>query len=235
MLSSFFDQFIIIPLLSGWWNNSYLMVMVVVLMAYLLFFQVFLIPRRWQVLLEGLYQHWWETLQTGLGAHAGIYFPFIFALFFLIGLLNLMGLFPYVFTVATHIAITFGFSFSILMAVTILSLRKFGWDFFSLWMPAGAPLALAPLLVLIETASYFSRAISLGIRLAANLSAGHLLFAILASFGFQMVLAGWWGLSLIPIGIMIFITLLELAVALIQAYVFCLLTSIYLADTVALH
>lgn len=126
MLNSFFDQFIIIPLLSGWWNNSYLMVLVVIGVVYLLFFQVFLVPRRWQVILEGLYQHWWETLQTGLGSQAGVYFPFIFSLFFLVGLLNLMGLFPYVFTVATHIAITFGFSFSILMAVTILSLRKFG-------------------------------------------------------------------------------------------------------------
>lgn len=211
------------------------MVIIALTLVYLFFFQIHLVPRRWQVLVEGLYQHWWETLQTGLGVQAGAYFPFLFALFFLVGLLNLMGLFPYVFTVATHIAITFGFSFSILMAVTILSLRKFGWDFFSLWMPAGAPLALAPLLVLIETASYFSRAISLGIRLAANLSAGHLLFAILASFGFQMMAAGWWGLSLVPVTIMIFITLLELAVALIQAYVFCLLTSIYLADTVALH
>ena len=93
-------------------------------------------------------------------------------------------------------------------------------------MPSGAPLVLAPLLVLIETVSYFSRAISLGVRLAANLSAGHLLFAILASFGVIFKSA---------IVIMVFITLLEIAVAIIQAYVFCLLTTIYLADTLVLH
>nr|AET13235.1 ATP synthase F0 subunit 6 [Craterolophus convolvulus] len=235
MLGSFFDQFIIIPLIYGWLSNSLIMVLLVPTLGYIFFHQVHLVPRRWQVVVEGLYLHWWDNLKISLGPQAGVYFPFLFCLFFLVGTLNLLGLFPYVFTVMTHIAITFGFSISILVAVTILGLYKFKWDFLSLFMPGGAPLALAPLLVLIETASYLSRAISLGIRLAANLSAGHLLFAILASFGFQMAAAGWWGLSLIPISIMIFITLLELAVAMIQAYVFCLLTSIYLADTVALH
>jgi F-type H+-transporting ATPase subunit a len=102
-------------------------------------------------------------------------------------------------------------------------------------MPSGAPLLLAPLLVLIETVSYVARAISLGVRLAANLSAGHLLFAILASFGFQMVVNQMYLLSLFPVLIMVFITMLEMAVALIQAYVFCLLTTIYLGDTLALH
>lgn len=101
-------------------------------------------------------------------------------------------------------------------------------------MPSGAPLGLAPLLVLIETTSYVSRAISLGVRLAANLSAGHLLFAILAGFGFNMLIAS--GLAgVLPLLIMVFITLLEVAVAVIQAYVFCLLTTIYLADTIVLH
>lgn len=101
-------------------------------------------------------------------------------------------------------------------------------------MPDGAPLGLAPLLVLIETVSYISRAISLGVRLAANLSAGHLLFAILAGFSFSMLTAGGL-ISLFPLLIMVFITLLEMAVAVIQAYVFCLLTTIYLADTIVLH
>nr|AER54586.1 ATP synthase F0 subunit 6 [Lucernaria janetae] len=235
MLTSFFDQFIIVPLMYGWWNNAWLMLLIAPLLMYLFFDRIYMVPRRWQVLVEGLYGHWMETLKTNLGVQAGTYFPFLFSLFFMVAILNVLGLFPYVFTVMTHIAITFGFSFSILIAVTVLSIQRFGKDFLSLFMPGGAPLALAPLLVIIETASYLSRAISLGIRLAANLSAGHLLFAILASFGFQMMAAGWWGLSLIPISIMVFITLLELAVAMIQAYVFCLLTSIYLADTVALH
>ena len=101
-------------------------------------------------------------------------------------------------------------------------------------MPGGAPLGLAPLLVLIETVSYMSRAISLGVRLAANLSAGHLLFAILAGFGFNLLMVNGF-VGVFPLLIMVFITLLEVAVAVIQAYVFCLLTTIYLADTIVLH
>ena len=98
----------------------------------------------------------------------------------------------------------------------------------SLFVPGGAPLVLAPFLVLIETISYLSRTISLGVRLAANLSAGHLLFAILSCFTFDMLTNGLALLSVFPMLIMIFITLLEMAVAVIQAYVFCLLTTIYL-------
>lgn len=148
-----------------------------------------------------------------------------FSLFFLV-FLNIFGLCPYVFTPTTHIIVTLGFSFSIIIGITLSGLLRFKKDFFSILMPSGAPLILAPLLVLIETVSYFSRAISLGVRLAANLSAGHLLFAILAGFGVIFKSA---------IVIMVFITLLEIAVAIIQAYVFCLLTTIYLADTLVLH
>ena len=139
------------------------------------------------------------------------------------------------FTVGTHIVVTFGLSLSILMVVTILGIKNFKADLFSMLMPQGAPMALALLLVLIETASYLSRALSLGIRLAANLSAGHLLFAILASFAYQMMTGDLLLLSMFPIAIMIFITILEIAVAMIQAYVFCLLTTIYLGDTINLH
>ena len=163
------------------------------------------------------------------------YFPFIISTFFLIAFLNLFGLFPYVFTVGTHIVITFGISLSILIAVTILGIKNFKLNFFSMLMPQGAPMALGPLLVLIETASYLSRALSLGIRLAANLSAGHLLFIILASFSYKMLESNLIMLSLFPILIMIFITVLEIAVALIQAYVFCLLITIYLEDTLKSH
>lgn len=102
-------------------------------------------------------------------------------------------------------------------------------------MPGGAPLVLAPFLVIIETISYVARAISLGVRLAANIIAGHLLFAIISGFTFNIMSNGLVVLSFFPMLIMIFITLLEMAVAVIQAYVFCLLTAIYLGETVALH
>ncbi len=194
-----------------------------------------LIPTRYQILIEILYDHWVNLIKDSLGIKGLKYFPLIFSMFMLIMVLNVLGLFPYVFTVGTHIIVTFGISLSVLMAVTILGIKNFKLDFFSMLMPQGAPMSLAPLLVLIETASYLSRALSLGIRLAANLSAGHLLFAILASFSYKMLINNMVFLSLFPLAIMIFITVLEIAVAMIQAYVFCLLTVIYLEDTLKSH
>lgn len=185
--------------------------------------------------MEILYNHWVTLIKDSLGNKGLKYFPFVFSMFVLVAFLNLLGLFPYVFTVGTHIIITFGISLSILIAVTILGVKNFRLNFFSMLMPQGAPMVLGPLLVLIETASYLSRALSLGIRLAANLSAGHLLFIILASFSYRMLESNLIVLSLFPILIMIFITVLEIAVALIQAYVFCLLITIYLEDTLKLH
>lgn len=235
MIASYFDQFTIINVFMGFLTNSSIMLLFSLLFIYLFFNGKWLIPSRWQIVMELIYVHWSDLIKDSLGTKGLKFFPFIIGLFSLFVWLNVLGLFPYVFTVGTHIAITFGISFSVLMVVTILGLKNFKADFFSLLMPQGAPILLAPLLVLIETASYLSRAISLGVRLAANLSAGHLLFAILASFGFQMIVNNYFLLSLFPIAIMVFITILEIAVAIIQAYVFCLLTSIYLEDTLKAH
>nr|WGM81678.1 ATP synthase F0 subunit 6 [Mastigias papua] len=233
-MASYFDQFSIVSIVPGITNSSF-MLLVAIFSGVLLFKSNTLVPNRWQVFVEVLYDHWVNLIKDSLGLKGLKYFPFIFSLFLLLTLLNLLGLFPYVFTVGTHIIITFGISLSILIAVTILGVKNFKFDFFSMLMPQGAPMGLAPLLVLIETASYLSRAISLGVRLAANLSAGHLLFAILASFSYKMLINGMLFLSLFPIGIMVFITVLEIAVAMIQAYVFCLLTTIYLEDTLKSH
>lgn len=176
-----------------------------------------------------------SVVHDNLGKTGEKYFPFVLCLFIFIVMLNVMGLFPYVFTPTVHIVVTFGLSFSILMGVTLLGFITFKFNFLSILMPGGAPLGLAPFLILIETLSYMSRAISLGVRLAANLTAGHLLFAIISGFAFNMLSNGLIVLSIFPLLVMIFITLLEMAVAIIQAYVFCLLTAIYLGDTVALH
>uniref|UniRef100_A0A7T1W6L4 ATP synthase subunit a n=1 Tax=Paraconotrochus antarcticus TaxID=2666516 RepID=A0A7T1W6L4_9CNID len=192
------------------------------------------IPLRWQSILEIICGHFYSMTIENLGKKGLQNYPFILSLFFFIFFLNSFGLFPYVFTPTAHIVITFGLSFSIILGVTLAGFWRFKKEFFSLFMPAGAPLGLAFLLVLIETVSYFSRAISLGVRLAANLSAGHLLFVILAGFAFSALISGGLiGAGLL--GIMALITLLEIAVAIIQAYVFCLLTVIYLGDVVALH
>nr|YP_010585879.1 ATP synthase F0 subunit 6 [Plerogyra sinuosa]UZY20662.1 ATP synthase 6 [Plerogyra sinuosa] len=224
MSGSYFEQFNVVRLFGL--TNSAIMMIFVIFVGLLFLKGVDLIPKRWQSFFELVYFHFYYVAKENLGVKGLKFFPFIFSLFFFLVFLKVFGLCPYVFTPTTHIIVTLGFSFSIIIGVTFAGLWRFKKDFFSILMPSGAPLVLAPLLVLIETVSYFSRAISLGVRLAANLSAGHLLFAILASFGVVFKLA---------ILIMIFITLLEIAVAIIQAYVFCLLTTIYLADTLVLH
>nr|WAJ54440.1 ATP synthase subunit 6 [Lillipathes sp. USNM 1457355] len=232
MSGGYFDQFKIVVLFAL--TNSSMMMMITVAVGLLLFKGVRLVPNRWQSIIEYIYDHFHGVVKDNLGPEGLKYFPFIISLFLFIVFLNVLGLFPYVFTPTVHIVVTLGLSFSIVIGVTLAGIWKFKGDFLSILMPDGAPLGLAPLLVLIETVSYISRAISLGVRLAANLSAGHLLFAILAGFSFSMLTAGGL-ISLFPLVIMVFITLLEMAVAIIQAYVFCLLTTIYLADTIVLH
>nr|YP_004940480.1 ATP synthase F0 subunit 6 [Cubaia aphrodite]AER54530.1 ATP synthase F0 subunit 6 [Cubaia aphrodite] len=234
-MASYFDQFNIIGILSSYFTNSSLVMISTIIASWILFSRQQLIPGRWQTILEIIYDHFVGVVRDSLGPSGYKFLPFIFSLFLFLAWLNVLGLFPYIFTPTVHIIVTFGLSLTIVISVTIMGILKFRSNYLSMLMPSGAPLVLAPLLVLIETVSYVARAISLGVRLAANLSAGHLLFAILASFGFQMLMSDLYWLSFFPILIMIFITLLEMAVALIQAYVFCLLTTIYLGDTLALH
>ena len=175
------------------------------------------------------------VVQDNLGKLGQKFFPFVLCLFIFIAMLNILGLFPYVFVPMAQIVITLGISLTIIMEVTLLGVLNFKLNFLSILMPGGVQLVLAPFLVVIETVGYLIMAISLGVRLAANISAGHLLFAILSGFAFNMLSSGMIILSVLPMLIMIFIALLEIMVAVIQAYVFCLLTTIYLGDTIALH
>ena len=194
-----------------------------------------LISNRWQFILEFIYINIHSVVQDNLGKLGQKFFPFVWCLFIFIATLTILGLFPYVFVPMAQIVITLGISLTIIMVVTLLGVLNFKLNFLSILMPGGVPLVLAPFLVVIETVSYLIRAISLGVRLAANISAGHLLFAILSGFAFNMLSSGMIILSFLPMLIMIFIALLEIMVAVIQAYVFCLLTTIYLGDTIALH
>ena len=242
MFAAFFDQFNIVrlitiqPFLGDWlvtFTNSSMMMMLAVTIFWLLLKEDKLIPNRWQLIMELIHLNIRFVVHDNLGKTGQKYFPFVLCLFLFIVMLNILGLFPYVFTSTVHIVVTFGLSLSIIIGVTLLGFITFKFNFLSILIPGGAPLVLAPFLVIIETLSYVSRAISLGVRLAANLSAGHLLFAIISGFAFNMLSNGLIVLSIFPMLIMIFITLLEMAVAIIQAYVFCLLTTIYLGDTIA--
>ncbi len=245
--SSAFEQFEIIRILPihpfGNFDisitNSTIFMAIAVGFYYFLFYNNsnLIVPGRWQSILEFLYLNLHSVVKDNTGKEGSKYFPFIFSLFIFIAFMNLFGIIPYTFTPTAHIVVTFGISLSIFIGVTLLGLIHYRSDYFSMFMPAGSPLGLAPFLVVIEFVSHCAKAISLGVRLAANLTAGHLLFAILSGFTWKMLTAG--GLlaiaSLFPFVIVVFITVLEMAVALIQGYVFCLLTTIYINDSIHLH
>ena len=211
------------------------MVLLTVIMALLLLKANRLIPNRWQLIMELIHSNMRLLVHENLGRIGQKYFPLVLCIFLFITVVNVIGLFPYVFTPTAHIVVTFGLSLSIMISVTILGFLTFKVEFFSILVPGGVPLILAPPLVIIETLSYMIRAISLGVRLAANISAGHLLFAILSGFAFNLLFNGFYVLGVFPVLIMGFITLLEMMVAVIQAYVFSLLVVIYLGDTILLH
>lgn len=166
-----------------------------------------------------------------------IYFPFIYVLFIFILINNLIGMIPYSFASTSHFILTFSISFTVVIGATILGFNKHGLRFFSLFVPSGCPLALIPLLVLIEFISYLARAVSLGLRLAANVLSGHMLLNILGGFTYNIMNSGfiYFFLGLVPLAFIIAFSGLELGIALIQAQVFVVLTSSYIKDGLDLH
>ncbi len=194
-----------------------------------------LVPGRWQTVIELAYGQIIGLVMDNIGE--GRYVPMIWALFINLSIMNLVGIVPYTFSPTAHIVVGIGMSVSILIGVTLLGIENYRSNYISMLMPGGAPLALAPFLVVIELVSQLAKGLSLGIRLAANITAGHLLFVIISGFAFTMITAGGVLsiLSIFPIFIILFITILEMAVALIQAYVFSLLTAIYVGESIHLH
>ena len=172
-----------------------------------------------------------------IGPEGRAFFPFIFTLFFFILFGNLVGVFPYFFTFTSHIAVTLALSLLVFILVTFVALKEHGWHFFSYFLPKGIPVALAPLLVVIEVISYLSRIISLSVRLFANMMAGHVMLEVFGSF--VVMLGGAGFIFLFPAGLSLAVNVVligfELLVATLQAYVFAILTCIYLHDAVHLH
>lgn len=165
------------------------------------------------------------------------YFPFIFVLFIFILVNNFIGMVPYSFASTSHFVLTFGLSFTIVLGATILGFYIHKLKFFSLLVPSGCPLALLPLLVLIEFISYLARNVSLGLRLAANILSGHMLLNILAGFTYNIAKTNYIYLivSLLPFAFITAFSSLELGIAVIQAQVFVVLTSGYINDSIDLH
>ncbi len=166
-----------------------------------------------------------------------IYFSYIYTLFLFILINNLIGMVPYSFSSTSHFILTFSLSFTIVIGDTILGLAKHNIKFFSLFVPAGCPLALLPLLVIIEFISYLARNISLGLRLAANVLSGHMLLSILSGFTYKIMTSGllYFFLGLLPLIFIIAFSSLELAIAFIQAQVFVVLSCGYTKDALELH
>ena len=196
-----------------------------------------LVPSRWQSFVEMIYEFVVSLVDEQIGSKGKKYFPLIFTTFVFLLFTNLIGMIPYSFTATSHLVVTFGLSLSIFIGITIVGFQIHGLHFFSFLLPKGAPLALAPLLVVLELVSYCFRAVSLGVRLFANMMAGHTLVKILSGFAWTMLSVG--GLltiaSVIPFGIVFALTGLEIGVACLQAYVFTILTCIYLNDAINLH
>jgi len=196
-----------------------------------------IIPVRKQAFVESIYEFVYTLVYENIGSKGNKYFPFIFVLFIYILACNLLGMIPYSFTVTSHIIVTFFLSLSIFISVTIIGFMHHGIHFFSFFLPSGSPIVLAPFLVVIELISYTSRAFSLAIRLFANMMSGHSLLKILAGFAWTMLSVGgiFYFIQLVPLIVVFAITGLELGIACLQAYVFTVLTCIYLNDSINLH
>lgn len=210
--------------------------MVITLLAITLFMSLgmrksALVPGRWQSMVEMSYEFIANMLHDTAGREGRKYFPFVLALFMFVLTANLVGMTPYLgFTVTSHIAVTFAMAFFVFAGVTVIGLFTHGFKFFKLFVPQGAPLALMPLLVVIEIVSYLSRPISLSVRLFANMVAGHTMLKV---FGGFVVALGVFGFA--PYLFIVALTGLELLVAFLQAYVFAILTCMYLNDALHLH
>ena len=195
------------------------------------------IPGRLQSLAELCYEFMLSMSVGSIGPEGRRYFPFIFTLFFFVLMGNLLGLLPYSFTYTSHIAVTFALALLVIVVVTTVALRIHGMHFFSYFFPEGAPKLLAPLIVPIEIISYLSRPVSLSIRLFANMVAGHVMFEVFATFVVLLAGAGIAGIvgGVVPLALNVVLIGFELLVACLQAYVFAILTCIYLHDAVHLH
>src|SRR5579862_9105183 len=183
--------------------------------------------------MESLYATIHSIVINQINAKNGqIYFPFIYTLFIFILINNLIGMVPYSFASTSHFILTFALSFTIVLGATFLGFEKHGLEFFSLLVPAGCPLGLLPLLVLIEFISYLARNVSLGLRLAANVLSGHMLLNILGGFTYNIMSKGlvYFFLGLMPLLFIIAFSGLEIGIAFIQAQVFVVLSSFYIKD-----
>lgn len=189
-----------------------------------------LVPGRWQSMVELSYIFIANLIKDTVGSGGRPYFPFIFTVFMFVLFGNLFGMLPYTFTFTSHIVVTFTMALFVFLGVTLIAIAKHKMHFFSFFMPPGVPMYMAPILIPIEIISYLSRPISLSVRLFANMLAGHTLMKVFAGFVFAL---GVFGIA--PWAFIVALTGLEIVIAFLQAYVFTILTCLYLNDALHLH
>ena len=190
-----------------------------------------LVPTKIQFITEASYIFVAKMINDTAGSSAKSFFPFIFTLFMFVLFANMVGMLPYSFTVTSHIIVTFVLAAIVFIGVTILGFIKHGFKYLEIFVPKGVPIILLPLIVIIEIISYLSRPVSLSVRLFANMMAGHTMLKVFGGFVISLGLLGGW----LPLGFSVALTGLEILVAFLQAYVFAILTCIYLNDALNLH
>jgi F-type H+-transporting ATPase subunit a len=193
-----------------------------------------LVPGRIQSMAELSYEFVANTVRSTAGNEGMKFFPLVFSLFMFIGVSNMIGIIPYTFTVSSHIIVTVALALLVFLTVLVYGFYKNGLKFFKLFVPQGVPIVILPLVVAIEVISFLSRPVSHSVRLFANMLAGHITLKVFASFvtmlgAFGVV--GWLG-AVLPLALTVALTALELLVAFLQAYVFTILTCIYINDAI---
>ena len=215
-------------------NASMFMVIsasIIILFLYLGSKDKSIIPSKLQLIAEMFYAFVAKMISDTAGSKAKPYFPFIFSLFMFVLFCNMVGMLPYSFTVTSHIIVTLIMALFIFVAVTVIGFIKHGFKYLSIFVPSGVPAVLLPLITIIEIISYLSRPVSLSVRLFANMMAGHTMLKVFGGFVISLGLIGGW----LPLTFSVALTGLEILVAFLQAYVFAILTCIYLNDALNLH
>ena len=215
-------------------NASLFMLVSAVIISFLLFLgakKKSLVPSKIQLVTEMTYTFVAKMINDTTGNNAKVFFPFIFTLFMFVLFCNMIGMLPYAFTVTSHIIVTFMLAAIVFIGVTVIGFLRHGIKYLELFVPKGVPIILLPLIVVIEIISYLSRPVSLSVRLFANMMAGHTMLKVFGGFVISLGLLGGW----LPLGFSVALTGLEILVAFLQAYVFAILTCIYLNDALNLH
>lgn len=194
-----------------------------------------LVPGRWQSMAEISYEFIANMLRDNVGQEGRKYFPFIFTLFMFVFFGNMLGMVPYSFTYTSHIIVTFAMALIVFVGVTVIGFMKHGIRFLGFLMPTGIPIFMAPLIIPIEILSYFTRPVSLALRLFANMTAGHTMLKVFAGFVIPMGSAFFIVGGVIPFALVAALTGLEFIIAFLQAYVFTILTCVYLNDALHMH